>query len=215
MGAASPEWGMPDPEGIPVTADRPDAPIHTTGIDHITLIGSNEADTVAFYRDLLGMSLVLRQPNLDDPSSTHLFFDTGDGRILTFFVADRESDPQPVGGEVGSVHHLSVRVDPERFDAVREALAEAGRQFNDFDRGIFRSLYTRDHNGMLIELATDAYAIPDDRRAEVLAKTQEIRERDGADHAEDRHLEAALESLDIPVDPAGLGDAPSGVGDTQ
>ncbi|MEF8883160.1 MAG: VOC family protein, partial [Halapricum sp.] len=60
-----------------VTAELPDAPIHTTGVDHITLIGSNEEETIAFYRDLLGMPLVLRQPNLDDPASTHLFFDTG------------------------------------------------------------------------------------------------------------------------------------------
>lgn len=196
----------------PVTDATPEAPIHTTGVDHITLIGSNEEDTVTFYRDLLGMSLVLRQPNLDDPSSTHLFFDTGDGRILTFFVADRQSDPRPVGGEVGSVHHLSLRVDPDRFVDVRSALAEAGHEFNDFDRGIFRSLYTRDHNGMLIELATDVYAIPDDRRAEVLATTQRIREQEGAEFAEESHLEAALEELGLPVEAAELDDAPSGVG---
>ncbi|MFB6177260.1 MAG: VOC family protein, partial [Halobaculum sp.] len=66
----------------PITADRPDSPIRTTGTDHITIWGSNAADTIDFYRDLLGMPLVLRQPNLDDPSQTHLFFDTGDGRIL-------------------------------------------------------------------------------------------------------------------------------------
>lgn len=104
-----------------VTAGLPDAPIHTTGVDHITLIGSNEEETIAFYRDLLGMPLVLRQPNLDDPASTHLFFDTGDGRIRTFFVNDRESDPRPAGGQVGSVHHVSFRIDPERFVEVREA----------------------------------------------------------------------------------------------
>ena len=73
----------------PITAEPPDSPVHTTGTDHVTVWGSNEADTVAFYRDLLGMSLVLRQPNLDDPSQTHLFFDTGDGRIVTFL--DRKS----------------------------------------------------------------------------------------------------------------------------
>jgi len=199
---------MADDETPPMTADLPDAPVHTTGVDHITLIGSNEADTVAFYRDLLGMPLLMRQPNLDEPSSTHLFFDAGDGRILTFFVADRESDPRPVGGEVGSVHHLSLRVDPERFRDVQAALTEADHQFNDFDRSIFRSLYTRDHNGMLVELATDVYRIPDDRRAEVLATTQRIREEDGADHAAKEHLEAALEELGLPVEPAALGESP-------
>jgi len=62
------------------------------------LIGSNEAETIEFYRDVLGMPLVLRQPNLDQPEVTHLFFDTGDGRILTFFVEDdRDSSRQPSG----------------------------------------------------------------------------------------------------------------------
>ncbi len=79
---------MTDTHETPVTPELPDSAFHTTGTDHITVWGSNEEDTVAFYQDLLGMPLVLRQPNLDDPSQTHLFFDTGDGRILTFFVSD-------------------------------------------------------------------------------------------------------------------------------
>ena len=200
----------------PVTAARPDSPFHTTGTDHVTVWGSNEADTLAFYRDLLGMSLVLRQPNLDDPSQTHLFFDTGDGRIVTFFVSDdRESNPQPQRGGVGGVHHLSFGVDPDRFDEVMAALDDDGRGYNVFDRGVFHSLYTRDNNGLVIELATDKYEIPDDRRGEVLATAQRIREDDGADYAEEEHLEAALEELDLPAEPHDLPDAASGVGGAE
>ncbi|MFB6126551.1 MAG: VOC family protein [Halolamina sp.] len=196
-----------------VTPDLPDSPMHVTGTDHITVVGSNEADTVEFYRDLLGMPLVLRQPNLDAPDVTHLFFDTGDGRILTFFVADeRDSNPQPHRHRVGSVHHLSFSVDPERFAAVKDALSEAGRGFNEFDRGIFHSLYTRDHNGLTIELAAEKYAIPDDRRGEVLATTQRERVADGADYAMERHMEAALDELDLEVEKTELPDADAGVG---
>ncbi|WP_265108471.1 VOC family protein [Halosolutus halophilus] len=196
-----------------VTADPPESPIRLSGTDHITLIGSNEEDTIAFYRDLLGMPLVLRQPNLDDPDSTHLFFDTGDGRILTLFVSDdRGSNPRPLQHQIGSVHHLSFSVDPERFVETKEALEDAGRGYNEFDRGIFHSLYTRDHNGLTIELATDKFSIPDDRRGEVLATAQRLREEDGVDFAEERHLEAALEELDIEVEKHDLPDAPTGAG---
>ncbi|WP_290812399.1 VOC family protein [Halovivax sp.] len=205
---------MPD-EPVPVGADRPDSPIHTTGTDHVTIWGSNAEDTIAFYRDLLGMPLVLRQPNLDDPSQTHLFFDTGDGRILTFFVGDRPSNSRPQPGGVGSVHHLAFRFAPERFADVMAALDEDGRGYNVFDRGIFQSLYTRDQDGLVIELATDKYEIPDDRRAEVLATTQRIREADGAEYAEDEHLEAALRELDIEVEAHELPDAASGVGGVE
>ncbi len=196
-----------------ITATPPESPISVTGTDHITLIGSNEEDTIEYYRDLLGMPLVLRQPNLDDPDSTHLFFDTGDGRILTFFVTDdRQSDHRPLRNQVGSVHHLSFSIDAEDFVEIRDALEESRYGYNEFDRGIFHSLYTRDHNGLTIELSADKYEIPDDRRAEVLATTQRIRKEDGSEFAEDEHLAAALEELGLDAEPADLPDAPTGAG---
>ncbi|WP_137287596.1 VOC family protein [Halorussus salinisoli] len=208
---------MPDrrrpADDFEISADPPDSPMHTTGTDHVTLVGSNAEDTIEFYRDILGMPLVLRQPNLDDPSQTHLFFDSGDGRIVTFFVSDdRDSDPRPQRTGVGGVHHLSFSIDPEKFVEVREALEDAGRGYNEFDRGIFHSLYTQDHNGLVIELSTDKWAIPDDRRGEVLATAQRIREEDGADFAEERHLEAALDELDIDAEKFDLPDASTGTG---
>jgi catechol 2,3-dioxygenase-like lactoylglutathione lyase family enzyme len=197
----------------PVTADLPDSPFHTTGVDHVTLVGSNEEDTIAFYRDVLGMPLVLRQPNLDDPNSTHLFFDAGDGRIVTFFVTDdRQSNASPLRHQVGSVHHISFGIDPERFQDVKDALDEHGHGYNEFDRGIFHSLYTRDHNGLTIELATDKYDIPNDRRGEVLAAVQRIRVADGSDYAEAEHLEQALDELGLDSEAVELPDAPTGAG---
>jgi len=194
-----------------VAAEPPDSPIHTTGTDHITIWGSNESDTLAFYRDLLGMPLVLRQPNLDDPDQTHLFFDTGDGRILTVFVSDdRPSNQGRVGGGVGAIHHLCFSVAPDRYEETMAALEEAGKDYNVFDRGIFHSIYTSDNNGLVIELTTDKYAFPDDRTAEVLATAQRIREEAGADFAADEHMEAALEELGLPVERNDLPDAASG-----
>ncbi|WP_049996907.1 VOC family protein [Halococcus sediminicola] len=196
-----------------VTAEPPTAPVPVVGTDHITLIGSNPEDTIAFYRDVLGMPLVLRQPNLDQPEVEHLFFDTGDGRILTFFVTDdRPSNPRGQRAGVGAVHHLAFRLDPERFEEAREGLREANRRFNEFDRGPFQSLYTSDHNGLTIELATDKYRIPDDRRGEVYAEAQAQRVADGAEYVGDEHLEAALEELGIDVHRYDLPDAPTGAG---
>jgi catechol 2,3-dioxygenase-like lactoylglutathione lyase family enzyme len=194
----------------------PDSPFHTTGTDHVTVWGSNAEDTIAFYRDLLGMALVLRQPNLDDPSQTHLFFDTGDGRILTFFVSDdRLSTRQPQRGGVGAVHHLCFSVDPEEFEDAMAALDEDGRGYNVFDRGIFHSLYTRDNNGLVIELSTDTFDVPDERRGEVLATAQRIREADGAEYAKKTHLEGALEELGIEAEAYDLPDAESGTGGVE
>ena len=85
-----------DPE---VTADRPEGPIAVEGTDHVTVTGSSVEDTVAFYRDRLGMPLVRRQPNLDQPELNHRIFDTGDARLLTSFDdelgLDVEREPVP------------------------------------------------------------------------------------------------------------------------
>ncbi|SDJ83564.1 Catechol 2,3-dioxygenase [Halovenus aranensis] len=204
---------MADDTTEPVTAAPPESPFQTLGTDHITIWGSNAEATIEYYRDLLGMSLVLRQPNLDDPSQEHLFFDTGDGTILTFFVSDdRQSNSRPQRSGVGGVHHLCFNIDPDRFEAVAEALEEAGRSYNVFDRGIFFSLYTRDHDGLIIELTADKFDIPDDRKGEVLAKTQEKRVADGAEYAKTEHLAAALDELGIEAEAYDLPDATSGVG---
>ena len=199
-------------EEVPVTAEPPDSPIAVTGTDHITVMGSNVEDTVGFYRDLLGMPLVLRQPNLDQPEVTHLFFDTGDGRILTFFVTeDRPSNRQPTM-DVGSVHHLAFSIDAEKLQSVKDALDEAGKHWNEFDRGAFHSLYTRDNNGLTIELVVDKYAIPDDRRGEVLALAQAKRVEAGAAYVDDEHMEAALDELGMDVERAEVPEAATGAG---
>jgi catechol 2,3-dioxygenase-like lactoylglutathione lyase family enzyme len=200
----------------PVTAEAPDSPIYATGTDHVTIWGSNEADTLAFYRDLLGMPLVLRQPNLDDPDQTHLFFDTGDGRILTVFVSDdRPSNREQLRTPTGGVHHLCFAVDPERYGEVMAALDDAGKRCNVFDRGIFHSIYTTDHNGLVIELTAEKYAVPGDRTGEVLATAQRLREEDGADYAKDEHLEAALAELGLEIRKFDLPEADSGVGGVE
>jgi len=195
----------------PVDPEAPESPFQTSGTNHITIWGSNEEDTVEFYQDILGMPLVLRQPNLDDPRQTHLFFDTGDGRILTFFVNDGRDSVSRQRGGVGSVHHLAFRVEPEQFEDAMQALKEDGRGFNMFDRGIFHSLYTQDNNGLVIELSTDKYEIPDGKRGEILAKTQKVREEAGAEYAKDEHMEKALEELGLEVEKNDLPEANSGV----
>lgn len=199
-------------DDTPVTAEKPDSSISVTGTDHISIIGSNEEDTVVFYRDILGMPLVLRQPNLDDPSMTHLFFDTGDGRMVTFFVSDQPSNRGGQRPGIGAVHHLAFSVDAERFAETKAALGEEGIRYNEFDRGAFHSLYTTDHNGLVIELATDKYDIPDDRRGEALATAQRIRVAAGASYVENEHLAAALDELGVESEPVDLGAADSGVG---
>lgn len=201
---------MTDTPEPPVDATQPNSPIHLRGTDHITVEGSNTEETIAFYRDLLGMPLVLRQPNLDRTHLTHIFFDTGDGRLLSFFVNEERESGEVPDPEPGQVHHLAFRIDGERIEEIAEALEAAGYPVSEFDRGVFHSLYTQDNNGLVIELVADSFPVPDERRGEVLATAQRIREDDGADFVQREHMFAAIEELDLDATGAEFGDAPAG-----
>ena len=58
------------------------------GIHHLTAIASNPAANAAFYTEILGLRLIKKTVNFDDPSTYHLYYgdDAGTpGTILTFF----------------------------------------------------------------------------------------------------------------------------------
>ena len=193
-----------------IDASRPDSPIHLRGTDHITLEGTNKDETIAYYRDLLGCPLVLSQPNLDRKELTHLFFDTGDGRLISFFVSDdRETTsldkPQP-----GQVHHLAFRIAGDQLAEIEESLTEAGYPVSEYDRGAFHSLYTRDPNGLTIELVADKFTVPSEKRGEVLAVAHHLRVEEGAEFVETRHMEEAISELGLEVEQFDLRDADPG-----
>jgi catechol 2,3-dioxygenase-like lactoylglutathione lyase family enzyme len=180
------------------------------GTDHAAVSGSDAESTTEFYRDVPGMPLVLRQPNLDRGDLAHPFFDTGDGRLLTFFVSPDREPPGALDPDVGDAHHLAFTVRPGRFDDLKARLTEAGDDDTEFDRGVFHSIYTADPNGLTIEPAVDEHRIPDGRTGEVYALAQEKREAEGAAYVDDRHVEAAKAELGIDTEPVAVGDAPAG-----
>ena len=61
---------------------------NSAGLHHVTAVCSDIARTRAFYESLLGLRLVKRTVNFDDPTTWHLYFGDRNGRpgtLLTFF----------------------------------------------------------------------------------------------------------------------------------
>ncbi|RIK37508.1 MAG: glyoxalase [Chloroflexi bacterium] len=165
---------------------------------HITLIGSNRQDTIDFYEGVLGMPFVFEQPNLDVPEENHLYFDAGDGCLITFFTREtRVTDPTPTPEVIGAVHHIAYAVSRETFDRAAAGLAAIGYpNTGRIDRGFMDSLYFRDPNGLLIELATYVFTPPDGiSRTEVFKVAHRIRLERGDYNIDKRHLDAAIEEL--------------------
>ena len=68
-----------------------------TGIHHITCLAGDPQENLAFYRGIMGMRLVKRSVNQDDPGTYHLFFADADGHPgtdLTFFPTRNASHGQ-------------------------------------------------------------------------------------------------------------------------
>ncbi len=128
------------------------------GIHHITAISSNIERTNTFYSDLLGMQRVKMTDNFDDPGSAHWYW--GDeaghpGTLITYF----ERDPGKVGyAQVGRglTHHFAFTVENEEEQtAWRIKLSQAGYRVSPImDRIYFKSIYTHDPDGHIVELAT-------------------------------------------------------------
>jgi glyoxylase I family protein len=125
------------------------------GLHHVTAISSDLERTIAFYRDMLGMAIVRDAPSEDDPTARHVWFGSGDGTYLTFMEYPRM--PDGVVGR-GSTHHFALRVDSEEEqEAWRDYLREHDVDCTDvFDRGGFHSIYVRDPDGHVVEIATRA-----------------------------------------------------------
>lgn len=149
-------------------------PLTTQGIHHVTMVSGNAQRTLDFYRDVLGLALVKRTVNFDDPGAYHLYF--GDrtgapGTILTFF----EWAGLPRGNPgIGGVHHVAMGVESD------EALLKWKRRLTDhgvrvsgpYDRRWFHSLYFADPDGQILEIATKGPGYTLDEPADALGEAE-------------------------------------------
>jgi len=128
------------------------------GMHHITAIGSSIARTQAFFGDLLGLRRVKMTSNFDDPQSAHWYWGVGDGRpgtLITYFERDpRKTSRMRMG--TGQTHHFAFAVANEEIQLDwREKLVKAGLRVTQvLDRVYFKSIYTNDPDGHIVELAT-------------------------------------------------------------
>src|SRR5919205_1137829 len=82
--------------------------IQTQGLHHITLVGASRQVSIDFWEGVLGMPFIFEQPNLDRPDQSHLYFDPGDGRLITVFTNEsREIDTTPNPEGIGNLHHIA------------------------------------------------------------------------------------------------------------
>jgi len=128
-------------------------------LNHIGVATPDLDASIAFYRDVLGLPIVRDEPSDDDPDARHVWFDCGDGTFVTFMEYGRM--PDGVVG-IGSTHHFALRVEThDELQAWRDYLRERGVECTEvLDRGAFHSIYLRDPDGHIVEIATRGPGFP-------------------------------------------------------
>jgi len=173
-------------------------PIQTNGVHHITLNGADRQTSIDFWCDVLGMPMVFEQPNLDEPDINHLYFDPGDGRLITIFThEERPVEKKPNPNNVGNLHHLAFIVSRPTYIRAAQGLNDRGIYHSgEVDRGFMDSLYFRDPLGQLMELACYKFEPPAGHtHVDVLHEAHIIRVA-ARDYAiEEAHLTKAIETL--------------------
>lgn len=127
--------------------------IRFAGLHHVTAIAGAPQENVHFYAGILGLRLVKRTVNFDDPTSYHLYY--GDaagnpGTIMTFF-----SWPGAPRGRIGTgqVSATSFSVPEESLGYWTERLVEHGVRFAKPERRFEETVLAfEDHDGLAVEI---------------------------------------------------------------
>ncbi|WP_164661939.1 VOC family protein [Tropicibacter sp. Alg240-R139] len=172
--------------------------LQVQGVHHITLTGAGRQISLDFWEGVLGMPFVFDQPNLDNPDEGHLYFDPGDGRLITVFTNETR---QPVHDRTptdpGCVHHLAFSLSQATFEQAVQRLDERGIAHSGVkDRGFMNSIYFTEPMGLLIELASYVFEPPFGcSHADVLIEAHRQRVARGDHNIGRVHLADAIEIL--------------------
>src|SRR6476660_1133501 len=172
--------------------------LQTQGVHHITIVGADRETSIGFWEGLLGMPFVFEQPNLDNEAESHLYFDPGDGRLITVFTSEeRNADSARTSTDIGCVHHIAFALSQATFAQTVERLDERGiRHSGVKDRGFMDSIYFEDPLGLLIELASYRFEPPSGfTHAQVLLEAHKLRVARGDYNIDRIHLADAIEEL--------------------
>lgn len=172
--------------------------LQVQGVHHITLTGADRQTSIDFWEGVLGMPFIFDQPNLDDPDEGHLYFDPGDGRLITVFTNEkRKPQHKRTPTDPGCVHHLALNVSHATFSQVAERLDARGIPHSGpKDRGFMDSIYFKDPLGFLIELACYRFEPPRGcSHADVMIEAHRDRVAKGDYNIQEKHLAHAIETL--------------------
>ncbi len=171
--------------------------LQAQGVHHITLVGADRQTSIDFWEGVLGMPFIFEQPNLDNAGESHIYFDPGDGRLITVFTReDRKAVLRRTPTDIGCVHHIAFNVSRAVWMQAVQRLEARGIKPAVRDRMFMDSIYFEDPLGLLIELACYKFEPPVGyTHADVLFAAHNLRVARGDRAIMEVHLADAIEGL--------------------
>ena len=115
--------------------------LQSQGCQHITLVGADRQTSIDFWEGVLGMPWSSSSPTSTGPTRV-LYFDPGDGRLITVFTNDAREPGLPHAADIGCVEHVAFAVSQAAFPQAVERLDERGIEHSGVkDRGFMDSIY--------------------------------------------------------------------------
>jgi len=126
------------------------------GLGPITISVPSLGPTDAILQQALRMRAVRQYPHPDQARHTVHVYEMGDGGATAEVHVAVQPDLAAAGPGAGGVHHVAFRIADDAYDAWSDRLNTMRiPNSGQVDRYWFRSLYLREPNGVLFELATD------------------------------------------------------------
>jgi glyoxalase family protein len=161
------------PYGIPWTKSGVPEEFALVGLGHVTLTLRSAERTELVLTDVLGFKKIGSYPSLEKDMVDVGVYSTGAGGPASeVHIEERPDLPMERPGR-GSVHHVAFRVNTfEEYDKWEELLRSKGFMTSGkVDRYYFKSIYFREPNGILFELATDEPGFATDESLDSLGET--------------------------------------------
>ncbi|RLL46569.1 ring-cleaving dioxygenase [Oceanobacillus piezotolerans] len=124
----------------------------TAGIHHITAIVGHPQENVDFYAGVLGLRMVKKTINFDDPGTYHLYFGNDGGKpgtIITFFPWANAYQGRIGGGQVGVTTYV---IPAGSMSYWKDRLAKFNIKFRETERFGESYLEFEDVHGLQLEL---------------------------------------------------------------
>lgn len=166
----------------------------TSGFHHVTLVAADARRSHAFYGEVLGLRPAGVSEDPHAPGGLRHFFGDASGRPGTLLSLVERPGEGPGRPGIGGVHHTALGVETE------EGLLRWKRRLTDlgwavsgpYDRGYFTSLYFRDPDGQILEIATAGPGYAIDEAADALGGELKLPPQRIVRGHRDEHAIAAL-----------------------